>query len=481
MTGLQCEKALYLSVHEPALAPPIGAAQQAVFDQGHEVGLEARKRFPGGVLISARHSDAERAVEETRLAIGGGALAVFEATFIHRGILIKADILRRASIGADWDLIEVKSSSGLKEQYLPDAAIQAWVIEGAGLKLQSISIQHINTKYVFPEGGDLFTRVDVTKEVRKIMPAVVSAALNFQTLLERAGVPAREIGPQCESPYPCPFQGHCWRGARVPVPGVFDLPGLRSERKWELYRAGQGALDKLDPEEFTPLQQRVIQAGLTGRRFVDPEAIRRGMKEWTHPYSYLDFETVAWALPRYTGTRPFQQVPFQFSCHVQGKAGGPIVHFEYLHDEDSDPRRALAEALIGAVATRGSVIAYNKTFEATVIRGLAKLFTGTAKEARLRGIVDPHPVVKAAVYDPAFHGSFSIKDVAPALLGRRASYEGMSVADGGAAQAAYAEMIAPGTAAPRRSELRAALLEYCRKDTMAMVGVVEWLRSVDNI
>ena len=134
------------------------------------------------------------------------------------------------------------------------------------------------------------------------------------------------------------------------------------------------------------------------------------------PFSYLDFETIAYAIPKYNGTRPYQQLPFQFSCHVQARPNGIPDHLEYLHDSETDPREAIAKALVSMVPKTGSVIAYNMAFERQVLLALAKQFPKYrgALEGIAQCLVDPLPVIRAHVYYPAFCGSFSIKAVAPA-------------------------------------------------------------------
>ena len=53
------------------------------------------------------------------------------------------------------------------------------------------------------------------------------------------------------------------------------------------------------------------------------------------------------------------------------------------------------------------------------------------------------------------------------------------VHDGTEAQIAYDEAIAPGTSAERREELRQGLLEYCERDTLGMVRLVEHFAAGD--
>jgi len=479
MQGLQCPKALYLAIHHPELAPPVGKSQQVIFDRGHQVGELAQKRFPGGILIDAPYTDPEAALRQTQVALANPATtAIFEATFVHEGVLVKADILHRENSNSPWELIEVKSATSCKREYLPDAAVQAWVIRGAGVSLWRVSILHINTNCVYPDLDQIFSSVDVTRETEELLPGLLAEILNLRVFLEKSGVPELPIGPHCDDPHPCAFMEHCWRQSRIPELSVLDVPSLGA-RKWELFAQGKVRLEDLRGEVLSSTQARVVEVSLSGKRFVDRVAIQQELSRWRHPLLYLDFETIAFVPPRYPGTRPYQQVPFQFSLHIQLQPGGPVAHTEYLHEDVTDPRPAIIQALLASLGTEGSIVSYNATFEGQRIEEMAKAFPEHA--ARLRALlprlVDPLPLMRRAVYDKAFHGSFSIKSVAPALLGPEMSYEGMLVADGGDAQLAFEELIHPATPAARRGELRAAMIDYCRKDTLAMVHLVAWLET----
>jgi len=482
MKGLQCPKSLYLAIHQPDLARETPAGLQAIFDQGHRVGVEAQKRYPGGVLIEAPHTDLALALKRTEEAVASGALALYEATFVHDGVLVRVDILHRKKVGSPWHIVEVKSTTEVKDQHIDDAAVQTWVVRGAGEHVSSVSVMHINNQCVFPDLADLFTVADVTKEVGEAVKPLPKVIAKLKKILQGEKAPALDIGPHCDDPYECDFKDHCWGAKKIPEISVFDIPGLAAKRKWELYEKGVVELAKLvsAEEKLNSTQRKMVEVTLSGKRALNREAVERELAEWKFPLYFLDFETIGPAIPRYPGTRPYEQVPFQFSCHAQMKPGGMLVHAEYLHDSVSDPREPLIRALVDAIGKRGSVVAYNKGFESGCLSALARAFPKYADQ--LLGIaarlVDPLPIFRAHVYDREFRGSFSIKSVAPALLGDSLSYEGMIIADGTGAQIAFEELIADDTAAARKAELRQAMLDYCRKDTIAMVNLVEWLRNL---
>lgn len=234
MRGLQCEKSLFLQVHNPELATPVSDSQQLIFDQGQAVGAEAQKRLPLGILIDAPYTEPDKAIEDTGRAISNGALTLYEAAFKYEDVLVRVDILHREKPNGPWSIIEVKSSTEVKPQYIEDSAVQTWVLKSSGLKIASTSVWHINNQCQFPDLSNLFTAVDITKEVKETIPTVVAAIKNFKTLLGRAKAPVTDIGPHCDDPYECSFKEHCWGAKKIPEVSIFDIPGLQSKRKWSL-------------------------------------------------------------------------------------------------------------------------------------------------------------------------------------------------------------------------------------------------------
>lgn len=137
MRGLQCAKSLYLTIHNKELEPPTSASTQALFDQWHIVGAEAQLRFPNGVLVKAPYYDTAGAVAETETAMMNGANTIFEATFSAEGLSAKIDILNRKSPKDPWNIIEVKSSTSVKPEYIPDVAIQANIFRTSGYEYET--------------------------------------------------------------------------------------------------------------------------------------------------------------------------------------------------------------------------------------------------------------------------------------------------------------------------------------------------------
>lgn len=474
MRGFRCHKCLYLTIHQPELEPPVTPELQALFDQGNEVGALARTTFPGGTLVDCKPWEFGDALARTRELIAAGVETIYEAAFEYQGCYARTDILQYSRETKRFTIYEVKSTTSVKQEHLEDAGLQTWIMAKSGLPIEKVFIMHLNRECRFPHLENLFIKTDVTEAMRVAYPTVTPKIKSILDCLCKSEVPAIDLGPYCLQPTPCPFVSHCWQ--KIPTPSIFDMPGMR-ERKWDLYQAGIVALDDPRLTDLTEIQQRIVNAYKSGERFVDASVIKALTASWQYPFIYLDFETIGPAIPRYVGTGPYQQVPFQFSVHQQAQPDAELVHHEFLHMGEDDPRPALITALLAACGTTGSIIAYYGKFESSRIEELAE-FSPTHREALLAlidRIVDPLPVLRDAVYDNAFGGSFSLKKVAPALLGEAQSYADMTVSDGGAAQRAYAEMISAKTSAERKSILRNGLLEYCKKDTLVMVELVNWM------
>ncbi|MBR1223772.1 DUF2779 domain-containing protein [Bradyrhizobium sp. AUGA SZCCT0176] len=232
----------------------------------------------------------------------------------------------------------------------------------------------------------------------------------------------------------------------------------------------------INPEDLTnELQRRVHQATTTGEPFHDVEGARLAMAGWAYPRTWLDFETIAFAVPRWIGTRPYQQVPFQFSAHVE-TIEGALDHGDFLSIDGADPRRPCAEALVKLIPLTGAVIAYNASFEKRCILELATNFPDLKGELSSIAdrLVDLLPVTRANWYHRDQRGSWSIKAVLP-TVDPGLNYDGLDVRDGKAAQLAYLESVSTDTTADRRQVIDQALRAYCGRDTQAMIAVASRL------
>ncbi|OGS00516.1 MAG: hypothetical protein A3G41_06660 [Elusimicrobia bacterium RIFCSPLOWO2_12_FULL_59_9] len=481
LRGLQCRKSLWLYRNRKDLLPETPPSLQMIFDQGHEVGKLAWKRFPEGVLIEADHLHPEDALQATAAAAKSGANVLYEAAALFDRVLIRADILARND-AQTWDMVEVKSSADIKDVYLHDLAIQRHVLEGAGFPIGKTFLMHINTDYVRLGGidaGSFFTLRDLTEEIKGLIKSVPEKVRLFQATAALDSAPEIDIGPHCSAPYDCEFTGHCWR--HIPGYSVYDVVRISGAKVAAL--RGLGILEIKDiPDGFalSDAQRLQVLVEKSGRPHVDAPEIAGLLNELEYPLHFLDFETVNPAIPPYDGLRPFQQIPFQASLHLLMSPGAPLQHMDFLGDGKADPREGLAAWLAGAIGAAGAVIAYNAAFEGRCLKDLAQAFParGPALEsiqARLWDIAAPFR--KGLYVHPGFRGSWSMKSVLPALAPGM-SYANLAIADGAQAQSAYLRMMRGDLSQEAAQETRRALREYCGQDTL---GMVEILRRLEEI
>ncbi len=224
-----------------------------------------------------------------------------------------------------------------------------------------------------------------------------------------------------------------------------------------------------------PNHVRVWRATKTGRPDITPGAGAE-LAALPYPRFYLDFETVQMAVPIWAGTRPYEQLPFQWSCHVE-KADGSLEHGAFLDLSGTPPMRAFAESLIAFVGTDGPIFSYS-SFEQTILKRCAIRFPDLGRtsecDSRTR-LVDLLPLAERSYYHPAMMGSWSIKSVVPTIAPDLDYGKLGEVQDGGQAGVAYLEAIDPRTATARREAIERDLSAYCAHDTLAMVRLAHFL------
>ena len=471
--GLQCERRLWLETHRRD-AIEVTAEAQAAFDTGNEIGEIARQLFGPGVLVGHQAALDHAVAESRELIATRPRLTLFEAAFRHSDVLVRADVLKPVRGG--YDLIEVKSSTEVKDQYLNDCAIQAWVISRAGVPLRRVHVAHVNNQFVYRGDGSyvgLLVTQDVTDAVRKRMTQVSGWVRRLKQVLI-GKEPGMKTGPHCDVPYACPCFEYC--RAQEPAGPRYPVDILPHAGKLLLALREEGYVDlcKVPAERLqNPRHLRVHAASISGKAFLDAQAAKE-MRKISHPRYYLDFETVNFAVPRWAETRPYQQLPFQWSCHIQ-KADGSLEARMFLDLSGQPPMRAFAESLLNAIGRRGPILVYNAPFEKARISELATMFPDIAArlESLLSRVVDLLPITREHYYHPDMMGSWSIKKVVPTIAPDLDYGNLENVASSGDAPLAYCEAIHPETTAARRAELDAALRRYCANDTLAMVRLVQ--------
>jgi hypothetical protein len=483
MAGLQCPRRLWLLVHEPpSYEEP---APGTPLDIGREIGRKAHLLFPGGVEVTEDPWEHAQAVAHTvALMADVGVPAIFEAAFEYDGIRVRVDVLERLLFGT-WGLREVKSSSGLKNHYIDDIALQVNVVRGAGVTLPSIELLHVNTSYVRGARGivwpEFFARLDVGDAVATALADLPGRLPAMRECLSADTLPVAEPGSQCGNPYPCEFWDRCT--ANRPVDWISYMPRMSQARIEDLKALGIEAISAI-PRDFplTARQAIIRDAIATGRPFVAPD-LACLLHTYGPPACYLDFEAMMPPVPLYEGTRPYQTIPFQWSLHTLADDGA-LHHQGFLADGDRDPRRAFAETLIEALSSSDMPIVVYSAYEQTRLKELAAMFPDLSDA--LMGITgrlaDLLPIIRNAVYFPAAEFSNSIKSVGPAVCPEFTYDDLTDIADGVAASAAFLQLASGSLTDPEEiKRLRVALHVYCQRDTLAMVEVHRALiRLTDN-
>lgn len=435
--GTQCPKSLWLHLNQPDERDETSDAQQQIFDTGHSVGFLAQQLFPGGIDASrGEHAQVAEAIAYTAELIGNGATVVYEAAFSDGETLCYMDILVKEADG--WAAYEVKASTRVKDYQVKDVAFQYYVITRSGLPLRRVCLVHVNNQYVRHGELDipqLFTIENMTDRVLPMQKAIPERLYSLVDMLKNGMMPEISMGPQCGNPFPCEFLEFCQQSC------------IKDENKNEPRPANRNQ-DALD--EF--------------------------MDELEYPLYFMDFETIQFAVPRYDESRPYQQIPFQYSLHVQRTKDGPVEHYEFLGTPPADPRPDFIESLLAALGEYGSIIVWNQAFENTRLREIARDFPEYA--ARIDSLFERVadlmvPFRRKHFYTPDMNGSYSLKAVLPALI-PDLSYASLEIQEGGTASMTYESLYYdedPGSLQVKRENL----LEYCKMDTLSMVRIQEML------
>ncbi|WP_419782255.1 DUF2779 domain-containing protein [Malaciobacter marinus] len=481
--GIQCPKALWLKKYKPSVLTPPDEQAHAIFETGNIVGDLACKLLPDGKEVPYT-TNYDEMIATTKQWLKEGVSNIYEATFNYDSILIMVDILKVEDDGVS--IYEVKSSTEVKDIYLHDVSIQYYVLQNLGFSIKSASVVHINNEYVRDESLELdklFKIVDVTSVVQSLQSNIPSILKEFETYLEdKVNEPDIDIGKHCNKPYECDAKNYCWKIQRqIPEYSIFNIFNLGSKKQVELYN--QGIIDIEDiPEDFdmTANQAQAVKNYKSKASYIDKENIKAFLENLTYPIYHLDFETYQQAIPQYKGIKPFEQIPFQYSLHIEYE-DGTLEHKEYLSEDGVDSRYELAQKLCEDIPSDVTVLAYNMSFEKGVIKGLANLFPELsthllAINENMQDLMVPFQ--KKWYVTPSMQGSYSIKYVLPALVPEleKAYKELDGVQNGSQAMNAFANLSKIDEV--NKEKMRTSLLEYCKLDTLAMVKILNKLKKI---
>lgn len=472
----QCPKRLWLEIHRPELRDD--SASEMVFRIGNQVGDVARSIYDPegrGVFLDIQVIGHEQAFARSAVLLESGEVPVFEAGMVAGGALAYADVMLPDPLdgAVAWKMIEVKSSTGVKDYHRDDIAVQAHVASAAGVRLSSVSLAHIDSSFVYAGDGNyrgLLKENDLTEDALSRTTEVAEWIAGAQSVAALPTEPEISTGPHCDDPFTCGFRDYCNRDKVLPEYPLSALPRFSGSKQALMEELGIEDLRDVPDEHLSGLQVLVKKHTAAGTVYFDAEGAATDLSPYGFPAYFLDFETAMFAVPIWTGTRPYQQLPFQFSLHVLDEAGS-LRHHGFLDLSGDDPSRACAQSLVELCGEQGPVFAYNAAFECRVMRELAGRFPEFAPvlEGIIGRMVDLLPVARNRYYHPSQHGSWSIKAVLPAAVPELSYDQLEGVQDGNMAVSAYMEAIASATAPERKREIEEQLFSYCRLDTFAMV------------
>ena len=480
--GIQCEKILWLEQNRPDL---IVKNDESRMKTGQKVGEVAKAIF-GEYTDIAYDLDLTQRVEMTQKALNRGDGIITEASFLFDDNFCSVDILKNLTDGVE--IYEVKSSTAIKDVYLDDVSYQYFVLSSCGLNVKRAAIVYINNEYMRGdelEIDKLFTIEDVTDIVRQKQDEIKSNINLINDFMENHGPlsePASQIDMHCFNPYGCEFWDYCTR--HLPKPNVFDVSGMWKSKKIEKYHDGKVSFEDLIGENLNPKYLEQIDFELNDRKpKINRQAIRDVLDSLKYPLYFIDYETCQYAIPEFAGTKPYQQIPFQYSLHIIREKGGPLEHREFLAEAgDENMIRTFAERMISDMPDDGSVIVYNKGFESSRNREIGEMYPDLKSEMERinSNIVDLMvPFKNRDYYMREMQGSYSIKYVLPALYpdDPELDYHNLPVVHNGG-EASDAFLTLKEKTPEERCEIRKGLLEYCKLDTLAMVKLWEKFKEV---
>ncbi|MBT3582648.1 DUF2779 domain-containing protein [Candidatus Woesearchaeota archaeon] len=473
LVGLQCAGYMWDLFHNPEKIPKPDKAQQYVFDQGTIIGQLATKAFPYGIAIPESNF-MENIRKSKKLLLK--RVPLFEAAFMIDGIYSRADVLKPAGKN-QWDIIEVKSGTKVKDVNVHDVSFQKHCYEKAGLKIRKCFLMTLNNEYIRKGKIDvnkLFKQTDITEKVEKFSEGIETRIAELKKVIASKKRPTVPISHNCKKPYECPLKKDCW--SSLPEGNVFEL-SRGGKKSHDLFDQGIVLIKDIPKEVDLTLNQGLQhQCACTGKPHICKESISKFLNKLKYPLYYLDFETFNPAIPLYNGTHPYQRIPFQFSLHIV-QENGATEHISFLAEGQSDPRKKFLKALKSSLGTEGSIIVFYQIFEQGLMKELATSFPeylNWVASLDNRWLDLFKPFKNFHYYHPKQKGSASIKKVLPAVTGK--GYDGMYIADGMTASIKYAEAEFGACSQTERKKVRKALEKYCGLDTEGMIWIIDELK-----
>lgn len=481
LLGLQCPKFLWITKNDKERIPEPTEIEQKKFDDGTMVGELATTIFPKGINLAGEEfkENLDKTKEQLKKRI-----PIFEAGFTIDNLYSRADILN--PVGKDeWDIIEVKSATKVKDLNLHDVAFQKLVYEKVGLKIRKCFLMHINNEYVRNgeiEPSELFVQTEITEDIKLLEKDLEENIENMFKIIE-GSEPEFSVNDLLNIEY----SNMCLDEFMDSQPenSLFEFYRMLKKKSVQLYETGYRTMADV-PESAKLNDKQAIQKRLAheGGVNVNKTGIKNFLRNLEYPIYYLDFETINPILPKFDGMKPYQRIPFQFSLHVQDRKGGELKHISFLADGTDDPRPKFMQALKDNLGQKGSILVYNQGFEKGVMNESATSFPEFKEwldDNILPRIKDLWDVFRNFdYYDPKQKGSCSIKAVLPVMSDL--SYKNLEhIKKGDEASYQWEKVTFNGVSAEEKAKIREALEKYCELDTLAEVKILDKLWDIVKI
>lgn len=477
--SIQCAKSLYLYKKNYDLRDKTNYTQQQVFDRGHRIGKLAQQLFPDGRDCSPPNPYSyDPSVTATRLLMERKFPVIYEACFKYNGILVALDMLTFKD--GKWYAHEVKSAMRISNTYLQDAAIQYYVITKSGIELEDFFIVNVNADYIFDEQLNVqqfFKSTSVLGDIKERIPFVETTIEKAIATLDLPSAPEMPIGVHCTKPYPCDFQGLCWKN--IEKDSVWYLPGISMQEKNMLLEKGIEKIDQIIITEDLNVRQKVIiQAYQQNEIYTQTEKLDEFLEDIRYPLYFFDVEAFQPAIPLFKNTKPYERIPFLYSLHYKESADSELKHVDYISEIGADAREQFIQHFLKSTEKAGKIVVFNTLMEKSVLFKLANDFPNHKNEIfeRIKRIIDFEiPFKELFYYHPKQQGSFSLKAIGNAVLNED-EFAKSTVKAGEEAMALYNELFYFEDKNEIATKLQQ-LKKYCQTDTFVLSKIFEKLKQ----
>lgn len=473
---------LWLKKFDKTKIPVPDEDLQARFDEGSLFEEYAEKLFPDAVKLGYKNGNEFSGTkyyalpEMTQREIAKGTRVIFQGRLEKDNITSIFDVIERVDKDT-FDLYEIKSSTGVKPEHIPDLAFQTIVLEKSGLKVRSMYVLHVNNEYkrngaIKPE--EITKKTEVTEDVRAIIEQTLGQIEEAHLVLTKKEMP--DISPRYLKQASLSEWLEILSLVRGDLPrySIYNISRINPAKIAMLEDMGVEVMEDIPLDfELSEAQEKQVNAVRTGERTIDKGEIQEFLSSFKFPLHFFDYETLSGVIPAFDGTRPYQQVPFQYSLHIQEKPGGSLSHKEFLHTENTNPVPELLEQMKRDFLGGGSIVSWNMRFEADRNKEMALMYPEYAsflEDINARMVDLMIPFSKGWFVDKDFFGSASLKAVLP-VLAPELSYKELEISHGGMAQRAWMQTVLGGANKDTKDEIMVNLKKYCALDTYAMYAV----------